>query len=225
MLRLIFPLLLGIVGASILIGLGLWQLQRLDWKAGVLAQIEAKIAAVPVALPETVTPEADKYLPVTVTGRLLGPEAHVLTSLAEAGPGYLLIAAFAPEGTDRKILLDLGFVGESDRDFVRPITPITVIGNLHWPDEADSYTPEPELVKNFWFARDVPRMANVLGTAQIMVVAKSIDPAIPAIKLMPVDSKSIPNDHLGYAIAWFSLTAVWLGMTALWMWRIRRRTA
>jgi surfeit locus 1 family protein len=224
MLRLIFPLLLGLVGAGVLIGLGIWQLQRLEWKNGVIAQIEAKIGSAPVALPDTVTPEADKYLPVKVTGTLLGPEARVLTALTEAGPGLRFVGAFELEGSGRKILVDLGFVSDADRDFVRPTTPFTVIGNVHWPDEVDSFTPEPELLKEFWFARDVDRMANVLRTEPVLVVAKEIDPAIPAVSPLPVDIASIPNDHLNYAITWFSLAAVWLGMTALFVWRIRRRT-
>ncbi len=224
MLRLIFPLLLGFVGAGVLVGLGVWQLQRLEWKTGVIAQIEAKISAAPVALPGSVTPEADKYLPVTVTGRLLGPEARVLTALTEAGPGLRFIGAFEEVGSGRKILVDLGFVADVDRDFVRPTTPFTITGNVHWPEEVDSFTPEPELLKEFWFARDVDRMANVLRTEPVLVVAKSIDPAIPAATPLPVDIASIPNDHLNYAITWFSLAVVWLGMTALLVWRIRRRT-
>ena len=44
------------------------------------------------------------------------------------------------------------------------------------------------------------------------------------IEPMPVDSSGIPNDHMNYAITWFSLAAVWLGMTAYLLWRIRQRT-
>jgi surfeit locus 1 family protein len=45
-----------------------------------------------------------------------------------------------------------------------------------------------------------------------------------AIEPMPVDTSGIPNDHMNYAITWFSLAAVWLGMTAYLLWRIRQRT-
>lgn len=225
MLRLIFPVLLGVIGAGILVGLGVWQWQRLDWKTGILAQIDAKITAAPVALPEIVSPDADKYLPVTVAGRLLGPEALVLTSVKDAGAGYRVIAAMEVTGSDRKIMVDLGFVGDAKREFLRPTTPITVTGNLHWPEEVDRFTPEPELLRHVWFAREVERMANVLGTKQVLVVARTLDPAIPEITPMPVDTASVANDHLTYAITWFSLAFVWLGMTALLVWRIRRRTA
>ena len=222
--RLIFPLLLGLVGCAVLIGLGVWQLERLQWKEAKLAQIDAKITAAPVALPASVTEKDDIYLPVMVQGRLLGPEALVLTGLNAAGAGYRVIGAFEVAGGPRKIMVDLGFVAEADRGFARPTGPMMVSGNLNWPAEKDSYTPEPDLLRGIWFAREVERMANVLGTEQVLVVARSIDPAIPAISPLPVDTSSVPNDHLNYAITWFSLALVWLGMTCLLVWRIRRRT-
>ena len=60
---------MGIGGVAILVSLGMWQVQRLAWKEGILAEIEARIAADPVALPASVDPVADEYLPVEVTGR------------------------------------------------------------------------------------------------------------------------------------------------------------
>jgi surfeit locus 1 family protein len=64
-------------------------------------------------------------------------------------------------------------------------------------------------------------MADALGTEPVMVVARL--PTGDGIAPMPVDTAGIPNDHLNYAITWFSLAAVWLGMTGLALWRIRRR--
>ena len=224
MRRLIFPLLLGLIGAGVLASLGAWQLQRLDWKSAKLAEISRKIVAEPVALPQLIAPKEDIYLPVTVQGRLLGPEALVLTGLNEAGAGFRVIAAFELAGGARKIMVDLGFVSEANLDFQRPAAAMTIVGNLNWPAEKDSFTPEPDLLRKLWFARDVERMANVLGTEQVLVVARNIDPAIAAITPLPVDIASIPNNHMNYAITWFLLTVVWLGMTALLLWRIRRRT-
>lgn len=223
MRRLIFPVLLGLVGAGFLIGLGVWQLQRLEWKAAIIAKIDAKIVAAPVNLPATVSATDDIYLPVTVQGRLLGPEALVLTGLNQAGAGYRVVAAFEVAGTARQIMVDLGFLAEADRAFVRPNAQMTIIGNLNWPAEKDSFTPEPDPLRKIWFARDVERMANVLRTEQVLVVARSIDPAIAAIMPLPVDTSRIPNDHMNYAITWFSMAFLWLGMTALLLWRIRRR--
>ncbi|MGB3148971.1 MAG: SURF1 family protein, partial [Paracoccaceae bacterium] len=32
----------------------------------------------------------------------------------------------------------------------------------------------------------------------------------------------VPNNHLNYAITWFSLAVVWAGMTLALAWRIRQ---
>jgi surfeit locus 1 family protein len=219
--RMILPLLFGLIGAAILIALGVWQVQRLAWKEGILAQIGARLNDAPVALPERPDPVADKYLPVTVKGQFTGEGIDVLASRKEIGAGFRIVAAFRTDA-GRRILVDRGFVTEDQRAAARTTTAATVVGTLHWPEETDSYTPAPDVAGNMWFARDVPAMAAALGTEPVLVVARSatgdgIDP-------MPVDTSGIPNDHLQYAITWFSLAAVWLGMTLLLLWRIRRRT-
>ena len=75
-----------------------------------------------------------------------------------------------------------------------------------------------------WFARDLQPMAEVLGTEPVLVVLRSATQMDPSITPLPLDSAAVANNHLNYAITWFSLAAVWLGMTAFWLWRIRRRT-
>ena len=215
-MRWMFLLTFGLIGAAILIGLGTWQLQRLDWKQGVLADIDSRISSAPVPVPATPDPDADKYLPVQATGTVLAGEAHVLVSIKDVGPGYRIIAPF--ELSDgRAILLDRGFVGDSAKDTARTTGPLSVTGNLHWPNEVDSYTPAPDLDGNTWFARDVPALAQALGTDPVLLIARTTSEPAPTVTPLPVDSAGIPNDHLQYAITWFSLAAIWLVMTFFFM--------
>jgi surfeit locus 1 family protein len=100
---------------------------------------------------------------------------------------------------------------------------VTVTGNLHWPDEVDRWTPEPDLSEGLFFARDVPAMAAALGTEPVLVIARAVEGTAPRAQPLPVTAEGIPNDHLGYAIQWFGLAAVWAGMTVWLLWRIRRR--
>lgn len=211
-MRWMFLLTFGLIGAAILIGLGVWQMQRLDWKQGVLADIDSRISSAPVAVPATPDPVADKYLPVQTTGTVLAGEAHVLVSIKDVGPGYRIIAPF--ELADgRTILLDRGFVRTEAKDTARTTGPLTVTGNLHWPNEIDSYTPAPDLNTNTWFARDVAALAQALGTDPVLLIARTTSEPAPTVTPLPVDSAGIPNDHLQYAITWFSLAAIWLVMT------------
>ena len=226
MRRYIFPVLLGLGGIAILLSLGFWQLRRLEWKQAILAGIEAKIAAAPVALSALGLPDPtrDRYVPVTASGRTTGEELLVLSGSKEMGAGYEIISAFeTTEG--RRILVDRGLVGEEAKGQPRPPVALTVTGNLAWPDESDSYTPPPDQSRNLWFARDVPAMATSLKTDPILVVIRSAEGDSQGILPVPVDTAGIPNDHLSYAVTWFSLAAVWAGMTGYLLWRIRQKTA
>ncbi|WP_147125672.1 SURF1 family protein [Shimia ponticola] len=219
----IFVLLIGVLGTGVLLWLGIWQMQRLEWKEGVLAEIEARITAAPVAVPQTPDPEADRYLPVAADGTLVGPEVHVLVSTKLRGAGYRIIQAFETDG--RRMLVDRGYVDVEDKTKARTAGPVSVVGNLHWPDEIDSFTPDNDIAANTWFARDVPSLAAHLNTEPVMIIARDVSPNDPSLTPLPVDTSGIPNDHLGYAVTWFGLAAVWVGMTLLFLYRGRRKPA
>ncbi|MBW6419391.1 SURF1 family protein [Celeribacter sp. PS-C1] len=218
--RMIFPIVIGVLGCAILIWLGTWQLQRLAWKEGVLAEIRAEIGAEPVPLPEVIDASM-KYLPVEATGEIGDEELHVLVSRKQIGAGYLIIAPLTLDD-GRRVLLDRGFVRDMEKDAERAGGSVTVVGNLHWPDDMNSSTPAPDMTRNIWFGRDIPAMAEALGTEPVLIVAR--DSTGAGIDPMPVGIEGIPNDHLQYAITWFSLCLVWFGMTLFLLWRIRART-
>ncbi len=218
MTRLIFPLLMGIVGIAVLLGLGGWQVQRLAEKQSTLAAILGRIADAPVAIPAHPDPVADKYLAVEATGSLTGQELYILTS-HEAGPGYRVIAVLDTGG--RRVMADLGFTGLDGKDTPRATPNVTIRGHLHWPDEVDSWTPAPD--GDLWFGRDVGAMAAGLGTEPVLIIASGVSPAIPSVTPLPIDTSDIPNDHLGYAITWFSLALVWAIMSGFFIFRMGRR--
>lgn len=224
MRRMILPLILGLLGAALLLWLGTWQLQRLTWKEGVLAEIEARIQGTPVALPETVNPEEDRYLPVTLRGRFAGETLRVLVSHRQMGAGYRLISVLQQDN-GRRVMVDRGFLPvETALPELRP-EEVLVAGNLHWPSERDGFTPENDVAGNIWFAREVPVMAAHLQSAPVLVIARQRDFDDPGVTLMPVGSAGIPNDHLQYAVTWFGLAAVWLSMLGLFLWRMYKTTS
>ena len=209
---------IGLGGVAVLLALGFWQVRRLEWKSGILNEIETRVAAAPVDLPADPDPDADQYLPVEIDGRTTGDELHVLVSTAQTGAGYRLIAPF--ETGTRRIMVDLGVIPTTEKEPMRPGQRLAVLGNLHWPQEIDRFTPEPERDRNIWFAREVEAMSDALGTEPLLVVARSTTPEVPGVTPLPVSTTNIPNDHLQYAITWFSIAALWAGMTVLLGWRM-----
>ena len=220
--RIIFPLLFGLAGTCVLVYLGTWQLQRLDWKETVLAEIDARIGDEPVALPISPQEATDRFLPVVVEGRFLDGDIPVLASTREVGAMFRIIAPFETvEG--RVILVDRGFVLDELKDKPRPAGEARLIGNLHWPDDKNSSTPEPDLAANVWFARDISEMANRLNAEPVLLVVRETSESGTGITPLPVDSSGIPNDHFEYAVTWYGLALVWVFMTGFLIYRLTRK--
>lgn len=220
MRRSLFLIVIGAGGAAILLWLGFWQMQRLDWKLGVIDDINARIDASPIPLPDVLDPQADAYLPVEVRGVIGEEYLRVLVSQKDIGAGYRIISPLDMGG--RQVLLDRGFTPVDQTDVPAHVGSITVRGNLQWPDETDGFTPEPDIAENIWFARDVDAMAAALGTEATLVVAKQTSFVDAPVTPLPVDTAAIPNDHLQYAITWFSLAAIWIAMSLAFILRARR---
>lgn len=216
--QIVTVLIFGLGGIAILLALGNWQLKRLAWKEGVIAELEERLSAAPAPLPSAPDHVLDKYLRVAVTGRYAAGEAHVLSSAKPWGPGYRIIAPFVTDG-GRRILIDRGYVPQPDKDAARDMPEVVVTGALLWPDEMDSFTPDPDLKANIWFARDPYGLSKLLGTEPVMIVAEANPGDWPRAR--PV-SVNIKNDHLGYAVTWFGLAAVWAVMTGVVLLRLRR---
>ena len=214
-------ILLATVGTAILVGLGVWQVQRLAWKTDILAQIERKILAPAIDIPAEVTAASHDLLPVRGTGSYIGEETvRVLVSQKIYGAGYRLINAFELRD-GRKIMVDRGFISVRAALPAVPKGTGQVTGNLQWPQEIDSFTPDNDLAANIWFARDVAKLSAHLQTEPILLVLRNSSFADDLARPLPKMSANIPNDHLNYALTWFSLALIWLGMSGYFLYRSR----
>ena len=223
-MRLWFLLIVGLIGTGILVWLGVWQVQRLAWKQDLLARIEAQIGAEPIALAKAVAPEFQRYAPVALSGRFGDGHVRMLASRKSIGPVHRVIRPFEVDGFGR-VLVDTGWQRDGVDVQAAQGTVLTLIGNLDTPQEADGFTPAPDRAANLWFARDVPAMAKALDTRPILVVLRDAPETDLGVTPWPVDTAGIPNDHLQYAITWFSLALIWGAMTGYFLLRTRRGTA
>jgi surfeit locus 1 family protein len=211
----------GVVGTAVLIGLGAWQLKRLAWKEQQIAKLEQRLSQTPVALPEQPDAQRDKFLRVALTGSIDGRELHVLTSQMPWGAGFRVIVPVT-DASGRTVLVDLGYVPEAAKDPAsRPATTVDVVGALYWPNETDGFTPQPDRAANIWFARDLDAMAGALGTEPLLIIAErhGIGDWPKPLRL----GVNLPNDHLQYAITWFTLALIWAVMSTMLVRRENKR--
>jgi surfeit locus 1 family protein len=221
MKRIIFFVLFGLGGVSILVSLGLWQMQRLAWKQDILGEISARVSDEPITMTEAFAMGSPKrYTAVGTQGSFGNGYLRILASRKNIGAVYRIVRPFEAVEMGR-ILVDTGWLPVATEVPLAPEWAI-IDGNLDHPNESDSFTPAPDLEGNIWFARDVPAMADALNTSPIMIVARDTGKTNLGVTAWPVDTVNIPNDHLQYAITWFLLALIWGAMTAYFLLRSSR---
>lgn len=224
-----FPVGLTIATAIafvILIALGVWQLQRLKWKEGILAHVAALQAAKPVDIGPVLDGLAHgrdvdfTRVSATCPGLATAPFLEFYAIGPSGQAGWRLISACPVDSAAyRTILVDRGFVVDTThaRPKVDPAAaaPLTVTGVLRTPERASVFTPKNRPGR--WFSRDAPAMAAALHAPQpapaFLYAETSSNPAFPALRPAPMPA-DIPNRHFEYALTWFGLAGALLAVYA-----------
>ena len=203
---------------ALLIGLGLWQLQRLEWKQGLIAQIEARARAEPVTLKQALTRarsgEDVSYLRVRVEGRFDNGKERYLYAVSDGTPGWHVITPFATQD-GAVVLVDRGFVPNA---FKEPSSraqgeindDVAVTGLARNSDSQGLFIPDNELAENRWFWRDLGAMSKSMFPAGAPDIAPFILEAersdIPGGWPLGGQTRlDLLNNHLQYALTWFLL--------------------
>jgi surfeit locus 1 family protein len=223
---------------ALLVGLGVWQLQRRAEKHALIAHLTERLAAVPGALPppsqwNALTPGADEFRRVRFTASYESrPDAMVYSSGSAvrtdiSGPGtWAFLPARLPGG--ETVVINAGFVqntmqdrAQQDRAVSRLITgqPVALTGYIRFPESAGTLTPQEDLAKRLWFTRDHLVMAKALGWGEVApfyidLEAPVQESGIP--KPGPLDVH-LKDDHLQYAITWFGLAGAVLIAFGVWL--------
>ena len=222
-------LIAAILGTALLVGLGVWQLQRLAWKEALIAERDARLTSAPVTLDAALKAfDADspvEFLKVEADGTFQhDAEAFVLT--AEDGvPGFEVVTPL--ESKDGIIVLvDRGFVPEPLKDPAKrpgsqPQGEVKVTGILRrHVGSRGSFSPDNDPGANIWYWWDVPAMlayARIAPDSRVAPFVLHVPPGeggqtLPAP--VAVDA-ALTNNHLQYALTWFALAAILIVMSGL----------
>jgi cytochrome oxidase assembly protein ShyY1 len=229
---------------ALLIGLGVWQLQRRLEKHALIAALTERLAAAPEALPpqtqwHELTPARDEFRRVRFSATYDSrPDAMVYGSGSAirediSGPGTW---AFLPArlSSGETIAINTGFVqntmqdrAQQDRAVTRLVTgqPVTLTGYIRFPESAGALTPAENPAKRLWFTRDHLAMARALGWGELAPFYIDLESPLPESgipKPGPLEVH-LKDDHLQYAITWFGLACAVLIAFGVWLWGHRTR--
>jgi surfeit locus 1 family protein len=211
---------------AILVGLGVWQLQRLDEKRELLARIETAESAPALPLADVLR-EADAGRDVnfrkvvTVCPGLSTAPYVELHALMGGQMGARLISACRLDGgAYGSILVDRGFVAETISSRPPQQTgderPVGVRGVLRAP-ESSALAARDDPANRRFFSRRIGPIAEALAAERpapwFLMAETSSNPEWLALKPEPLP-KGLSNRHLSYALTWFGLAAVLLGVYA-----------
>lgn len=240
--------ILLLIGASVvfltLLGLGGWQVVRLQWKLDLIARVDARVNAPAVDVPAApdwsgVTAESDGYRHVRVTGQYLYGRSVRVQAVTERGSGFWLLTPLRRAAGD-VVLVNRGYVPARTGDWLpgagRPAADAvdragaitTVTGLLRITEKGGAFLRRNDPANNRWYSRDVGAIAaagNIVSAvgpvAPYFVDAdaasaggRSDDPSGD----QPVGGLTViafHNSHLVYAITWFIL-AFMLGGAVAW---------
>jgi cytochrome oxidase assembly protein ShyY1 len=228
---------------AILSGLGFWQLERRDEKHALIAALNARLAAEPVALPPSsdwarLTQSDDEFRRVRFTATFENkPDAMIYTSSSAVrsdvkSPGAW---AFLPARLEsgEQVVINAGFVpnemqgrAEEDRAVAPLLTgrPETLTGYLRFPEHPGLLTARENGPKRLWFIRDVPGIAASLNWGTVAPFYIDLETPMPA-GAGPKPGALVPklrDNHLQYAITWFGLALAVFGTFGFWLFGRRR---
>lgn len=212
-----WPTVMTVPALFLLLGLGAWQIRRLEWKDALIARREAAVAAPVVAAPQTLAGARRlEYHPVTVEGEFLNDKEIYLAASAGAGSiGYRVLTPLAA-ANGGIVFIDRGYIPTRLKD---PKTRAAgqlagrrrIVGLLRLPPDGrpNWFLPDNRPDLDYWFWVDLPAMAAADKLASVAPFYIDAD-ATPNPGGWPKGSvplPELPNHHLQYAITWFSLAA------------------
>lgn len=220
-----------LAGLAMLIGLGVWQLQRLEWKEGLIAQIAARSKQDPISLEQAIARAEEgadlRYTPVRAEGRFHHTRERYLYALSLDGePGWHVITPLQTVEGD-VVLVDRGFVPEDLRDpSARPggqvEEVVTVVGLVRPSEPPSVFVPDNDPEANQWFNRDLPAMSRSMfpsGTVQaapFFLEAKAGE--VPGGWPRGGQTRlTLTNHHLQYALTWFGLALCLVAVYAVYV--------
>ena len=218
-----------LLAVCFLCGMGVWQLQRMSWKETMIVQYQQAQTQEAALLSSLSSAEllAMPYRPVIATGQFMHEhEFHLGGRRYYGKTGYHLLTPFRLND-GRVILVNRGWVPTEFKEISTRAQSLiegehTVRGMVKQPKEAGMFTPANHPEKNFWFTVDMPAMQAQANEPLLPVILEVVDPDNPRTQFPAPSTGEVVfrNDHLGYAITWFSLALA--ALVIYWLRFVRR---
>lgn len=207
---------LALTGLLLFTALGIWQIERRTWKLALIEAVERSVHASPAVAPSLSDwrrqPASDwQYRHVVVVGKFQHDRETLVQAVTEQGSGFwVLTPLVTPDGVT--VLVNRGFVlperaDRRTRAAALPFGPARVVGLLRLSEPGGRVLRPNRPADDRWYSRDVRAIAARRGLTAVVPYFIDADPA-PNPGGWPLGGLTVvsfPNNHLVYALTWFSL--------------------
>jgi surfeit locus 1 family protein len=224
-----------LIGLAVTLGLGVWQLQRLQWKQELISRMQERLARPALPLPATMADLAAwDYARVTIEGALLHERGACLApriikdAQGRAHLGAHLLVPLMPTDGGDAVLIDRGWIPlERCNPLTRPADTaermVRIEGIARRPAPRGWMQPDNRPEAGTWYWIDLPALAQAADIAALhplFIEAGGLAEgmAIPGKGERPIPGQTITtikNDHLAYALTWFGLAATLAALCAI----------
>ena len=211
--RLLAPGISAFICFWLLIGLGVWQLYRLKWKEGILAQIHLAEISPPIPVPA----HPNRFEKVIVSGQFVPGKAVLYGDEVHDGPvtpveGGELIQPLR-EASGRVVLVDLGWVPErSPVPVTEPAGVVNVVGYVHKTESPGWFAGTDNPGAKLYYTLNAARIGADMGFSDVAPFALvAMGPLPPTGSALPQPAQHLPqppNNHYQYALTWFGFAIV-----------------
>ncbi|NDW03103.1 SURF1 family protein [Jiella sp. 40Bstr34] len=224
----------GLVLFAGFLALGIWQLERREWKLDLIAAVNARVAAAPVAAPgpdewSSIDFAGDEYRHVVATGRFLRGKSVFAQATTDYGGGFWLMTPLMDE-RGFTVLVNRGFVPYRDfpADADLGESEATVAGLLRMSQPDGAFLRSNVPAEGRWYSRDVTAIAAWENLSD-PVAPYFIDAGSPLAHTPPPNAEmgapppgsvdypvpgltriAFRNSHLQYALTWFAMAGLTL---------------
>ena len=211
-----WPTLFTIISLLILISLGTWQVYRLIWKNSLISNYLYRFNNEIIKYDKSFSFNDEfEYRRINIKGRFINEkEILIIGKTFEGNVGFHLITPFITK-EEKLLLINRGWISEklklrSSRSFSLIEEDIVIDGIIRRPQKKGYFVPENDPIGNFWFTIKPIQIEKALKLKNFDLEKKFyVDVIRKKGKLvLPIGVSGNPNfrnQHLTYAITWYSL--------------------
>lgn len=202
--------------------LGMWQLQRMTWKEGIIAKMHGSLIDAPLSVAEMLkNPKESTFRRVHILGKWgTGTNFFVIGKTHNRRPGRHLFSIVTLENGDN-LLVNIGWVQKKDMA-QRSAFDADFVGRVRFSPNKSWFLPAHQPSKRDWSFVDTEDMGQALGIRLLPFYVDYVRPDTGRAPYPIPDIIPISNNHLGYTVTWFGLALAWLMIFGILAMRKRR---